>query len=770
MNARIPTYKFLYLAVLAAVTALTWNTPLQAAVMDGEQWDITADKITRYENPPSVIAEGNVILEKKETSATVKKSATSRWDALLGPDAGTASDDEQQPSLTETTTTTIKADWVAYDVAMGQAKARGNVQINIKGDELLAESGTINLKDATGSFDNAVIVRQEQQLHLEGRTIEKTGDLTYRIEDGWVITCKLQEGQTPPWSFGAADTKITDGGYAFMKHAVFRVKGIPILYSPYMILPAKRERQTGLLFPSWSMSDRDGFGLEIPLFINLSPTTDMTLYPRYLSDRGVMVGGEFRYVTDEDSKGTLMAHYLDDDLSDPSEVEYYREGNFTHTNKERYWIRGKADQNIGDWITRFDLDIASDKDYLREFNTGSTSFNANHTRFREAFGRGFEQKLDQYRENTVDFLRAWDDGSTFQGELLAINDVSDRSYNADEPSQFWKLPSFTYSGLKPIASSPADFSWDTNYTHFWREHGVGAQRFDLFPEISTSIPISRYLESTVRGGVRETFYVIDDGGANDWKDEDTANRLLYRLGGEIGSTLYREYGAAPMDGNGWSHTLRPFVEYEYIDIPESDILPQFDGVDDLDEANTIYYGINNFLSLFGNKDGRLNERDLAFVKVRQGYDMRSEESDTPFTPVEIKSGFYPVKGARLLYTTQVDVYGDGMIEHAVEADYRSTRGDLFSLDYRYDDELSINSISGAFWYLLPYNFAVGYSVERAIEHKVTIEEKFRLLYQPSCWSVELASNYTPDDQTVMLIFRLANIGSPFGFDVGGAGL
>ncbi len=762
------TYKILYLATLAAVTALFWNDAVLAAEMDAEQWDITADKITRYENPPSVIAEGNVLLEKKETTAVAKKSSSSRWDALLGPDAEEAEDDGQ-PQLTETTTTTIKADWVAYDVSMGQAKARGNVSINVHGDELIAETGTINLKDATGTFENARIVSQGQPMHLEGRVVEKTGDLTYHIEDGWVITCKLKDGQSPPWSFGAADTKITDGGYAFMKHAIFRVKGIPILYSPYMILPAKRERQTGFLFPSWSISDRDGFGLETPFFINISPTTDMTIYPRYLSDRGVMVGGEFRYVTDETSKGTIMAHYLDDDLSDPSEVEYYREGNYTHTNAERYWIRGKADQNIGEWVTRFDLDVASDKDYLREFNSGSTSFNANHNRFREAFGRGFEQKLDQYRENTAEFLRAWDDGSTFQGEFLAINDVSDSDYSGDEPSQFWKLPSFTYSGLRPIGSSPADFSWDTNYTHFWREHGVGAQRFDLFPELSTSVPISRYLETTVRGGVRETFYVIDDGGADDWKDEDTANRMLYRLGGEVGSTLYREYGAAPMEGNGWSHTLRPFVEYEYIDIPESDILPQFDAVDDLEEANTFYYGINNFFSLFGNKNGKLDERDLAFLKIRHGYDMRSEESDTPFTPVEMKTGFYPVRGARLLYTTQMDVYGEGFIEHAIEADYRSERGDSFAIDYRYDELLNINSISGGLWYLLPYNFAVGYSIERAIEAEVTIEEKFRLLYQPSCWSVELASNYTPDDQTVMLIFRLANIGSPFGFDVGGAG-
>ena len=158
------------------------------------------------------------------------------------------------------------------------------------------------------------------------------------------------------------------------------------------------------------------------------------------------------------------------------------------------------------------------------------------------------------------------------------------------------------------------------------------------------------------------------------------------------------------------------------------------------------------------------------MKVRHGYDMRSEVSDTPWTPVEIKTGFYPFRATRLLYSTDIDVYGDGFVEHTVEADYRSSRGDIFSLDYRYNEEYSIDSISGGVWYLLPLNFAAGYSIERAIESSTTIEEKFRLLYQPSCWSVEFSSIYTPDDQTFMVTFRLANIGMPFGFDLGGAGL
>ncbi|MCI5159176.1 MAG: hypothetical protein D3906_12240, partial [Candidatus Electrothrix sp. AUS1_2] len=66
---------------------------------------------------------------------------------------------------------------------------------------------------------------------------------------------------------------------------------------------------------------------------------------------------------------------------------------------------------------------------------------------------------------------------------------------------------------------------------------------------------------------------------------------------------------------------------------------------------------------------------------------------------------------------------------------------------------------------LIYDLAVGYSLERSIEDSVTIAEKVSLSYNPSCWSVELAADVTPDNEQVMILFKLANIGSPFGFDL-----
>jgi len=759
----LPSPILLFLLISLACSLLP--AKLVSAESANAHWEITADKITRYEDPPSVVAEGNVLLEKKQPVA--RPETTPPVELKSREKKGAQADGSSEETVTATKTlTTIKADWVAYDVTLGKIKARGNLFIEVEGDQMTAESGIIDIQEATGTFEKATVIRQDQTMHLEGRVIEKTGDLTYHIADGWIVTCKLEKGETPPWSFGASDVEITDGGYAYLKHATFRIKDVPVLYSPVMLLPAKRTRQTGFLFPSVSTSSRDGFNLETPFFINLSPSTDITLFPRYFANRGMMGGAEFRYVLDETSKGMLMGNYLADSLSDPSEVDYYQDGQFTHTNSDRYWLRGKADQDIGLWTTRLDVDVVSDMDYLREFDSGSTGITASQKKFSDTFGRGFLDKTNQYRENTLMTLRSWENGNSLYGEFFAVNDVSDLSYNADNPSKAWKLPSVTHAGLVPLyeARGP-DFSWNANYTNFWREEGVGSQRVDLLPSITTAIPISPYLETTVHGGVRDTLYMIQGNGASDWEDSDSENRFLTNLGGELGTILLRDFTANIGEVNAWSHTLRPYVGYGYTAMPDEKVanFPKFDSVDELEEENGLYYGIDNFFTIFGEHKGREFDREYAFLKLRQGYDLRSEESNTPLTPVAIKTGFYPLQLLRLMYRTDIDMYGEGAYRHAIEADYLSERGDTLGLDYRYDMLTDVNSVSGSAWYLLPYNFAAGYTLERALETSETISEKIRLRYTLPCWSVELSSDTTPGDQTFMVTFRLANIGNAFGF-------
>jgi LPS-assembly protein len=524
-----------------------------------------------------------------------------------------------------------------------------------------------------------------------------------------------------------------------------------------------------MLFPTFSQSSRDGFGIETPLFLNISPSADLTLYPRYLSNRGLMIGAEFRYVLDDNSKGMLMGNFLDDSLSDPSEVNYYRDGQFTHTNAKRYWLRGKADHDIGSWTTRFDLDIASDLDYLREFNFGSTGFAISQEKFSGVFGRGFNDKTNKFRENTAAALRSWDYGASLLAEISAVNDISEQIYTANNPSRAWSLPSLTYSGLVPIdfiAGRP-DFQWNANYTNFWRDKRVGAQRIDFMPMVTTGLPLSPYVEAKVTGGIRNTSYLINDNGASQWRGKDSENRFMSHLDGEIGTTLARDFAINFSDANTLSHTVRPFISYAHTSIPNRKLLPQFDEIDQLNEENAVYFGFSNFFSLSGERKGREFERECGFFKIKQGYDLRSEKRNTPLTPIIAETGLYPVERMRLKYTTNIDVYGDGAFLHSIDADYYSDRGDRFSLDYRYNERNNINSVRSSLWCLLPYNLAAGYSLERSIAQSETIEEIVALRFTQPCWSVELSANRTPGDQTFMITFRLANIGNPLGFGLPG---
>jgi LPS-assembly protein len=772
------------------------------------QWEITADKLTRFEDPASIIAEGNVVLQKMENITRAANAGQEEidekdWGDLLGEDPTPSGESEtngistqeggeatliapkkapalegidaeaaatEEEPVTSAVITTIKADWVVYDMDLGTVKLRGNVLIDIGPDKLRASEGIVHLTRETASFTDATIIRQYKDMHVEGRIIEKTGETTYHIEDGWIVTCKMKEGQTPPWSFNVADAEITDGGYAFLKHATFRIKDVPVLYSPYMILPAKRNRQTGFLFPSVSFSDRNGFSLEWPLFINLSASSDITLYPHYLADRGFMAGIEGRYMLDQESRGTMMMNFLNDDLSDmdnPDNAEYYADTGYTHTNQNRYWIRGKADQKIGDWITRLDLDLISDQDYLDEFTNGFTGYSVSDRRLSDQFGRGLQDRHTYERENKLTTLRSWGNGTSLEATLKGIDDLTEGS----DSTALWKFPEVKYSGLVSLYDTEVDFSWDTDYVYYKRDAGVEAQRIDLYPRLKTALPmVSEYLEITVGAGIRDTMYLIDDNGDEAWQDTDSENRFLADVNGEIATTLRRDFAMDGQEVSAWSHTLRPFVRYTYVTDPDVDKLPRFDSVDSAGDQNEVTYGVNNFFTVSGDEDDGEFERDYGYIKLEQSYDLRSEASEEPFSDLQLRIAWTPWQNFNFKYSTALDLYDDEFSQHSVESDYRNSRGDVLSFDYLFqagateaiEDTSSVRLFTRVG---LLYDLAAGYSLERSIEDSVTIAEKISLSYNPSCWSVELVADVTPDNEQVMVLFKLANIGSPFGVDL-----
>ncbi|PID45557.1 MAG: hypothetical protein CR981_00405, partial [Proteobacteria bacterium] len=501
---------------LLSSLVLLW--PINPNLMAGEsvsteEWNISADQIIHYDNPQSIVAKGNIVLIKRKKLPPKNKKrveeTVSDWAQLLEEDAAetagelTPADIESTVEDVYKTEVTIRSDWIAYDVTLNSIKARGNVSITTGEDQLFAEEATVNLTNETGTFSNATIVRDKKDLHIEGRVIEKTGFKTYHIEDGWVITCKVEKGETAPWSLAVSDAEIEQDGYAILRNARFRVKDIPLLYTPWLIVPVKNKRQTGLLFPEFSSSENSGFGFTIPFFWNISDSTDLTFYNTYMTNRGYMPSIEFRYIKSDTDKGAVLGTYLHDTLSDPSETAYYNETGYTHDNQDRYWFRSKFDHEFGNgWITRLDLDIVSDEDYLTEFNSGMTGYKESNNYFLDTFGRSLEDKTDKQRKNSLKTLKSWGSQSLVV-EFLAIDDLAE-----GESEALWQLPEVQYNGTFSLQKTMGIvLNWNTSYVNYWREEGTGGHRIDLYPRLSAPLPISEYLESRAEIGLRDTYYL-----------------------------------------------------------------------------------------------------------------------------------------------------------------------------------------------------------------------------------------------------------------------
>lgn len=741
---------------------------VHAEKVSTEKWNISADKLVRYENPNSIVAQGNVILEKKEqflpqpTQAELKMTS---WAELLEEEVKkpekVADQVVKEVVPQYRTAITIAADWMVYDVELESIKAKGNVRITTNDDQLSAKEATLNLTSETGKFTDATVVRKELSMHLEGKTIEKTGFDTYRVIDGWVITCKVDEGETPPWSFASSDADVKQGGYAELKHATFRIKDVPVFYLPYVIVPAKDTRQTGFLFPEFSTSDNNGAGLNFPFFLNISDSADVTLFPEYYFERGFMPGAEFRYVSNAREKGMFTGSYLNDQLSDPSETDYYNSTGYTHDNSDRYWLRGKADHTFAEsWQTRLDVDIVSDQDYLREFDTGVTGFEKTYNRYLKTFGRGFQNQTDPLRQNSLKTLRSWS-GMSLEANLLAIDDANTSASDTNTP--LWKLPNVIFSGALPLSDTSFSVDWNADYVDYWREDGVGGHRFDVRPSISAPIPLGMYLESRAEVALRDTYYAVQTYGDAEWEKDDGQNRLLPDFETEVATTLERDFYSGDSDIRSFAHQIRPYVKYGYIPEVSQTDLPKFDSVDRIEEKNAITYGVDNFFNVFDTaKNNQETIRQAASLKIEQYYDLRTEKSDEPLGPILARLRWNPIEHTSVDYKTYYDVYDSAFTIHTFTGEYGNSRGDRMALEYSFNEVENIEQINTKGRAQLLNNWFAGAEVQHSISHDDTIKANGSLTYQALCWSVQFETRYTPADTTYLVLFNLTNIGMPFG--------
>lgn len=136
-----------------------------------------------------------------------------------------------------------------------------------------------------------------------------------------------------------------------------RLKGVPFLWLPYMRFPVDKRRQSGFLYPSFGSSSHSGFYFALPYYFNLAPNYDATLTPRIYSDRGLMLGGEFRYLVGS-SKGILQVNYM------PQDRVANRDRGYLHFQDTTGLIPG--------WVFSANINRVTDKSYFQDFGNSLT--------------------------------------------------------------------------------------------------------------------------------------------------------------------------------------------------------------------------------------------------------------------------------------------------------------------------------------------------------------------------------------------------------------
>ncbi|MFI4962870.1 MAG: LPS-assembly protein LptD, partial [Legionellales bacterium] len=263
----------------------------------------------------------------------------------------------------------------AHTNKISQIELLGDVRYREPGKLMIARSAKINPQDKSGETKDVLYRfntdRRSALLPAWGRAslIQRFANKDYTLHKATYTTCAPKD---KAWDI-QADTITLDDAKArgVARHALLRFGEWPIMYTPYLSFPTNKNRKSGFLQPILGYSNVGGFDFAMPYYWNMAPNYDLTLTPHVYSERGLMLGGEYRYVT-SNSSGTITGDFLPNDRAF---------ANFLSTNEVQFpsladkssnrWSMGLLDstQITPNLFLNINVERVSDDYYLQDFSS-----------------------------------------------------------------------------------------------------------------------------------------------------------------------------------------------------------------------------------------------------------------------------------------------------------------------------------------------------------------------------------------------------------------
>ena len=204
----------------------------------------------------------------------------------------------------------IKADEIIYDPDTDVADLIGNAELT---------KGNTTFKGPTAQFKVDAREGEMEKPTYELRDTRGNGSakkLTIENTDIFVFDKATYTTCTPQnmdWYFSASTLEIDNEQKEMVgTHGVMRFFDVPIAYVPYFTAPTSNQRRSGILAPVFGYNSNNGVDITQPYYVNIAPNRDLLILPRYMSERGLQVGANYRFL-DSKYSGTLAGDYLSHD-------------------------------------------------------------------------------------------------------------------------------------------------------------------------------------------------------------------------------------------------------------------------------------------------------------------------------------------------------------------------------------------------------------------------------------------------------------------------
>ena len=246
---------------------------------------------------------------------------------------------------------TIKSDKIEYDVRSESIKTTGNTEITNSSGQRLTLTDSYLSRDGRNLSGDDIKIWLGEHVYIESDNIVRNGDDTIAYSATFTA-CDDCDDIGDAWQISTTRTvHDMDTRMLSFHNPVMWIYGVPALWLPYFSMPDPGiKHKTGFLMPDLKSTNQMGTQINIPLYIYLSDTHDMTITASYLTQENPLVQIEHRLNTAHSESKTNLS--------------------FTHNRdgENRWHIFNDDIIELGDnaRATVF-LERASDKTYLQKY-------------------------------------------------------------------------------------------------------------------------------------------------------------------------------------------------------------------------------------------------------------------------------------------------------------------------------------------------------------------------------------------------------------------